>query len=63
MYILGTAQPEQAPAKVPCILKLEKTPYAPGEAEALTSPDAWSKIETVRGIRRARSIGQRALTD
>ncbi|GAA5967111.1 hypothetical protein JCM8115_000926 [Rhodotorula mucilaginosa] len=47
VYILGTAQPEQAPVKVPCILKLEKTPYAPGEAQALTSPDAWSKIETV----------------
>ncbi|GAA5873385.1 hypothetical protein JCM3774_000769 [Rhodotorula dairenensis] len=47
VYILGTAKPDGASSAVPCILKLEKTPYAPGEARALTSPEAWRKIETV----------------
>ncbi|POY75607.1 hypothetical protein BMF94_1229 [Rhodotorula taiwanensis] len=47
VYILGTAEPESATVPVPCILKLEKTPYEPAEVQALTSSDAWSKIETV----------------
>ncbi|BGP56018.1 hypothetical protein JCM8202_005162 [Rhodotorula sphaerocarpa] len=46
-YVLGSAKPAGATAPVPCILKLEKTPYAPGEVEALTSSTAWSRIDTV----------------
>lgn len=45
-YVLGSAKPAGATAPVPCILKLEKTPYAPGEVEALTSSTAWSRIDT-----------------
>ncbi|GAA5826532.1 hypothetical protein JCM11251_002413 [Rhodosporidiobolus azoricus] len=46
-YLLGTAVPEGASEPAVCILKLEKTPFAPGEAETLASRDVWSKLDTV----------------
>lgn len=48
MYLLGTAVPEGSQERAPAIIKIEKTPYEPGEAVALTSPDAWSRLQMVR---------------
>ncbi|GAA6048423.1 hypothetical protein JCM3770_003751 [Rhodotorula araucariae] len=46
-FLLGTAVPEGADKRVPCILKVEKTPFAPGEAPSLAVRDVWSKLQTV----------------
>jgi m7GpppX diphosphatase len=48
VYLLGSAVPEGQAERAPCILKLEKTPYAPGEAPSLATPGVWSKLQTVR---------------
>ncbi|GAA5832611.1 hypothetical protein JCM3766R1_004264 [Sporobolomyces carnicolor] len=45
VYLLGTAVPEGSQERAPAIIKIEKTPYEPGEAVALTSPDAWSRLQ------------------
>ncbi|BGP25295.1 scavenger mRNA-decapping enzyme DcpS [Rhodotorula toruloides] len=47
VYLLGSAVPEGQSERSSCILKLEKTPYAPDEAPSLATPGAWSKLETV----------------
>ncbi|BGP16946.1 hypothetical protein JCM10213_007391 [Rhodosporidiobolus nylandii] len=47
-YLLGTAVPEGSETgRAPCILKVEKTPFAPGEVQQLATREAWSKAETV----------------
>ncbi|GAA5871289.1 hypothetical protein JCM16303_000706 [Sporobolomyces ruberrimus] len=45
IFLLGTAVPEGSEERAPAILKIEKTPYEPGEALTLTSPEAWSRLE------------------
>lgn len=40
--------PETSNDRVPCILKVEKTPFGPGEASSLAAADVWSKAQTVR---------------
>ncbi|GAA5910478.1 uncharacterized protein JCM6883_003021 [Sporobolomyces salmoneus] len=45
VYLLGSAVPEGSQEKSPAIIKIEKTPYEPGEAVALTSPEAWSRLQ------------------
>jgi len=47
-YLLGTAVPESSSERVPCILKVEKTPFAPGEASSLAARDVWQQLQTVR---------------
>ncbi|BGP40792.1 hypothetical protein JCM10449v2_004757 [Rhodotorula kratochvilovae] len=46
-FLLGTAVPEGATERVPCIVKVEKTPFAPGEAPSLAAQEVWSKLQTV----------------
>ncbi|GAA5844423.1 hypothetical protein JCM9279_006296 [Rhodotorula babjevae] len=46
-YLLGTAVPESTQERVPCILKVEKTPFAPGEAPSLAARDVWQQLQTV----------------
>ncbi|GAA5833787.1 hypothetical protein JCM5353_003316 [Sporobolomyces roseus] len=45
VYLLGTAVPENSQERAPAILKIEKTPYSPGEAVSLASVEAWSRLE------------------
>ncbi|GAA5911900.1 hypothetical protein JCM5296_006639 [Sporobolomyces johnsonii] len=47
VYLLGTAIPEGSGERVPAILKVEKTPYAPGEVQALATTEAWSRLDMV----------------
>ncbi|GAA5934726.1 uncharacterized protein JCM15063_003052 [Sporobolomyces koalae] len=46
VFLLGSAVPEGGSIRAPAILKIEKTPYLPGEAVSLASTDAWSRLET-----------------
>ncbi|GAA5923894.1 hypothetical protein JCM3775_005541 [Rhodotorula graminis] len=46
-YLLGTAVPDSTQDRVPCILKVEKTPFAPGEASSLAARDVWQQLQTV----------------
>ncbi|GAA5952853.1 hypothetical protein JCM3765_002986 [Sporobolomyces pararoseus] len=46
VYLLGSAVPEGSEQRAPAILKVEKTPYEPGEAVSLASAEAWSRLET-----------------
>ncbi|GAA5896334.1 hypothetical protein JCM6882_000987 [Rhodosporidiobolus microsporus] len=46
-YLLGSAVPEGGEERAPAILKIEKTPFAPGEAQLLAARDVWSNLNTV----------------
>ncbi|GAA6059489.1 hypothetical protein JCM10212_002232 [Sporobolomyces blumeae] len=47
VYLLGTATPPGSDQPQPAIVKVEKTPYLPGEAVSLAARQAWSRLETV----------------